>query len=148
MRMFTPTQQRDESTLWRVVSFPPEGSIQLLELLKQGLPTDVIENIHQWTGINKADIVQIAGISGRQVSRRKNGPKTLSPEQSESIARLVRVMNAAIALFEDDKEQAIHWLTHPVRALGQTAPASLISTESGAIAVLNLIGRLEHGVFS
>ncbi|MEX6038669.1 antitoxin Xre/MbcA/ParS toxin-binding domain-containing protein [Providencia hangzhouensis] len=39
-------------------------------------------------------------------------------------------------------------LTTPVKGLGHLRPIELIATESGAIEVIDLIGRIEHGVFS
>ena len=35
-----------------------------------------------------------------------------------------------------------------MKGLGNVAPITLLTTESGALDVLDLIGRLEHGVFS
>ena len=58
-----------------------------------------------------------------------------------------KVFQAALALFGSE-EAANHWLKHPVRGLGNKRPIDLLSTAEGAKAVLNLIGRLEHGVFS
>ncbi|PWC16956.1 hypothetical protein DDT56_09335 [Brenneria corticis] len=46
------------------------------------------------------------------------------------------------------KEDAYRWLSLPVKGLGHVVPISRIATESGALEVLDLIGRLEHGVFS
>jgi uncharacterized protein (DUF2384 family) len=40
------------------------------------------------------------------------------------------------------------WLRSPNRALGGESPLALSKTEVGAREVENLIGRLEHGVFT
>ncbi|MEZ8612502.1 antitoxin Xre/MbcA/ParS toxin-binding domain-containing protein [Vibrio sp. 10N.222.51.C8] len=58
-----------------------------------------------------------------------------------------KVFQAALALFGSE-EAANQWLKHPVRGLGNKRPIDLRSTAEGTKAVLNLIGRLEHGVFS
>ena len=39
-------------------------------------------------------------------------------------------------------------LSKPVKALGMKTPLQYAATESGAREVENLLGRLEHGVFS
>ncbi|EYU15858.1 MULTISPECIES: antitoxin Xre/MbcA/ParS toxin-binding domain-containing protein [Photorhabdus] len=84
----------------------------------------------------------------QNVIRRKNAGFVLSVEENERVARLIRVFDAAVQLFGGNKNEAWTWLKSPVKSLGAVTPMSLIATESGALEVLDLIGRLEHGVFS
>jgi len=58
-----------------------------------------------------------------------------------------KVFQTALALFGNE-EAVNHWLKHPVRGLGNKRPIDMLSTAEDTKAVLNLIGRLEHGVFS
>ncbi|MGF1793357.1 DUF2384 domain-containing protein [Photobacterium profundum] len=58
------------------------------------------------------------------------------------------VFTAALALFENDSHAAAVWLNNPVNGLGGRRPVDLLDTEDGTQAVLKMIGRLEHGVFS
>ncbi|MCL2898987.1 type II RES/Xre toxin-antitoxin system antitoxin [Brenneria tiliae] len=147
MRTYVPDGKPDGSALWRYAGLPARG-LELTRLLKVGLPVDVLDNIRHWSAMSKADIMRVTGINERNVARRKNAGKNLSPDESERVARFVRVMDAAVRLFDGNKEDAYRWLSLPVKGLGHVAPMSLISTESGALEVLDLIGRLEHGVFS
>ena len=62
-------------------------------------------------------------------------------------AASVRVLDAAVGYF-GNKDDAWNWLQSPVRGLGNVAPVDLIATETGALEVTDLIGRLEHGVFA
>lgn len=61
--------------------------------------------------------------------------------------RVARVIHAAERLFEGDQDAARQWLSSSVRDLGEKPPIELLDTEAGAQGVLQLIGRLEHGVF-
>ncbi|MCC8420527.1 MULTISPECIES: MbcA/ParS/Xre antitoxin family protein [Photorhabdus] len=54
----------------------------------------------------------------------------------------------AVDLFDGDKDKATQWMKRPVRGLGYATPESMLDTESGALDVINLIGRIEHGVIS
>ena len=45
-------------------------------------------------------------------------------------------------------EQARRWFSNPKRALGNKTPMEFCDTELGAEEVTNLLGRIEHGVFS
>lgn len=117
-------------------------------MLEAGLPVAVIDDIRHWSAMSRAEIMKVTGINERNIARRKSAGKSLSPDESERIARFVRVMDAAVQLFSGNKEDATQWLSRPVKGLGNIAPITLLATESGALDVLDLIGRLEHGVFS
>jgi putative toxin-antitoxin system antitoxin component (TIGR02293 family) len=58
------------------------------------------------------------------------------------------VFTVALALFENDSHATAVWLNNPVNGLGGRLPVDLLDTEDGAQAVPEMIGRLEHGVFS
>tara|TARA_R110002033_G_scaffold171081_1_gene215791 strand:+ start:46018 stop:46170 length:153 start_codon:yes stop_codon:yes gene_type:complete len=47
-----------------------------------------------------------------------------------------------------DSQEAIKWLVAPALNMNGQSPASLICTETGALEVMQLIGRTRHGVFS
>ncbi|MCY1538575.1 putative toxin-antitoxin system antitoxin component [compost metagenome] len=51
--------------------------------------------------------------------------------------------DAAVELFEGEQVAAEHWLYQPLPALGGRTPLQAPLQE-----VLDLIGRLEHGVFT
>lgn len=41
-----------------------------------------------------------------------------------------------------------YWLKTPKQALGNKIPLELANTKQGSEKVLNLLGRIEHGIFS
>lgn len=147
MRSWVPAQQPADNALWRYAGLPANRGIRLIEMLNQGLPVSVLDHIHEWTEMSKADILRVTGINERNVARRKSAGRTLTPDESERVARFVRVLDATVDYF-GNKDDAWRWLQTPVRGLGNVAPVDLISTETGALEVTDLIGRLEHGVFA
>lgn len=147
MRAYIPQPGANDNALWRVAGLPPRG-IELTRMLEAGLPVAVIDDIRHWSAMTRAEIMKVTGINERNIARRKSTGKSLSPAESERVARFVRVMDAAVQLFAGNKEEATQWLSRPVKGLGNVAPITLLTTESGALDVLDLIGRLEHGVFS
>lgn len=56
------------------------------------------------------------------------------------------ILQRAIEVLGDEKA-AEKWLSAPKVALGGRIPRDCAGTEQGAREVLNLLGRLEHGVF-
>jgi putative toxin-antitoxin system antitoxin component (TIGR02293 family) len=77
----------------------------------------------------------------------ENG-ETLMALDSKQSARLANLFDKAVQLFEGDVPRAQTWLRTPNKALGNQAPLALAETEAGVRAVEDLIGRLEHGVYS
>ncbi len=81
------------------------------------------------------------------MARRKAAGR-LAPDESERLLRISTVFEKTVDLFEGDVAGAVAWLTSPKRALGRETPLAYSRTELGAREVEDLIGRLEHGVFS
>lgn len=69
-------------------------------------------------------------------------------DQSERLVRIIRVIERAVELFEGDKEAAQKWMNEPNRGLSWKTPADVVSSETGALEVMRLITRIEHGVYS
>lgn len=61
--------------------------------------------------------------------------------------RLAWVVSRASEVF-GDSVAAIDWLKSPNASLRGNAPLSLLDTDVGAEAVLDTLGRIEHGVFA
>lgn len=53
-----------------------------------------------------------------------------------------------IELFDGDTKAAMTWMSTPRAALANQTPHEYSRTEEGAREVKDLIGRIEHGVFS
>lgn len=58
------------------------------------------------------------------------------------------VFEHAVELFEGDRDAAEKWMQHPARALGGVAPFDHMCNLAGIVQVDDLIGRLEHGVYT
>lgn len=56
------------------------------------------------------------------------------------------LLSACLVLFACDIQAAARWITSPARGLGGIAPIQLIGSDEGLRQVLNLIGRIEHGI--
>ena len=66
----------------------------------------------------------------------------------EALRNYKVIKSAASNLFGGDMAAIDKWLNQPVYALGDNTPANMLSSEIGTQRVLDLLGRLEHGVFS
>ena len=68
--------------------------------------------------------------------------------ESDQSGAFAQLLTEATELFEGDQSLALQWLLQPNPALGQRSPLDMAATKPGAGEVKDLIGRLEHGVFS
>lgn len=57
-----------------------------------------------------------------------------------------RVLARACEILRDP-ERARRWMTSRNRALVGSRPVDLLDSEAGAIEVLEILGRIEHGVY-
>jgi putative toxin-antitoxin system antitoxin component (TIGR02293 family) len=115
-------------------------------VIRRGLPSAALESLTGNLGLPQAELAAVLGIPERTLARRKK-EGALSPEESAKLVRLARVARRAAEVFED-RDAAVRWLRQPNRALGGEVPLGLLDTEIGAESVADLLGRIEHGVFS
>lgn len=120
---------------------------KLIEKIEEGFPYKTFERLAKLMDVSASELGRVLHISPRTLIRRKKSG-ILSEEESERILRLSRIAYAALGLFEGNREAAVLWLRRKNRALGGETPLEMSSTEIGGEEVLNLVGRLEHGVFS
>jgi len=121
--------------------------VALIDKVEEGLPFEAFERLARLLNNSAGDLAQRLRIPARTLQRRKRSG-VLSVEESERLLRLSRIVQASFELFEDDHKAAIAWLGRENRGLAGQTPLEMSSTELGGEEVLNLIGRLEYGVFS
>ncbi len=120
---------------------------ELVRIVSQGAPVaDALKLLRHYKVPTKK-YAQYVGDTSAGLTKRKPSAR-LRPETSDRLVRLARLMAAAEALHEGDAAAARRWMESPQTALGGATPLDYARTEVGAREVEQLIGRLEHGVFS
>jgi putative toxin-antitoxin system antitoxin component (TIGR02293 family) len=76
---------------------------------------------------------------------RRKDQKRLSPDESDRLYRLARVLAHANRVFEDPDESA-DWIHTPNTSLGKQQPLTLLDTDIGVQQVDQVLGRIEHGI--
>ncbi len=123
------------------------GTPDLIEQIEAGFPFDSLQKFEANSGVEIALVVSILGIPDRTLARRRTAGR-LAPEESERLLRISNVFEKAVGLFDGNVSAAVQWLTTAKKALRGESPLRYAKTEPGAREVENLIGRVEHGVFS
>jgi putative toxin-antitoxin system antitoxin component (TIGR02293 family) len=148
--------QSFEQTTRRVVRFRRRGASlglgsssisDLMQQIERGFSFQALLSLEANSGVSLTLLASVIGIPERTLARRKAAGK-LEPEESERLLRVSNLFEKCVELFEGDVAAAVNWLTSPKKALNHQPPLLYARTELGAREVEDLIGRVEHGVFS
>lgn len=60
----------------------------------------------------------------------------------------IKLRMAAIDLFAGDEQSASEWLNKPAMALNGRKPIDMTNSDAELRLALDLVGRLQHGVFT
>lgn len=122
------------------------SSVDVVELLERGLTKSSYLRAKAFTGFSHQDMAAILSVSTKTLESKKNTDR-LSDTASERLLKLaevaelgMRVFNSA-TLFQD-------WLKKPLRPLGGKKPVNLMVNMYGLETIKNLLGRIDHSVYS
>lgn len=115
--------------------------------LRLGLPVAVFLRVREALGISQELLSKAISIPPRTVMRRQEKKQRFKADESERLLRLARIFVRARQVLESE-ERARAWMFAKNRALGGVTPLDFARTEPGARKVENVLGRIEHGVFS
>lgn len=138
----------EEEPAYLVREEPPvrDSPAEVVAMVRRGLPVEELTALAAWLAIPEEELAPLLGISRATLHRRKKTGQLETPE-SERIVRIGRLMARATEVLGNEKA-AREWLRTPAIAFRGESPLAYLDTEIGAREVENLLGRLEHGVFS
>lgn len=119
----------------------------LLTAVSRGLPYRVLEHLRDNTALPEENVLRWVQVPPRTADRRKQQGR-FAADESDRFIRAARIFGKALELFEGNRDHAVEWLVTEQPALGGSVPIEVAQTEVGAREVENLLGRLEHGVYS
>jgi putative toxin-antitoxin system antitoxin component (TIGR02293 family) len=127
-------------------SYPLENDLEMAALILAGLPTTVLRSVAAFLGLRPVKLGSLVNINEKTLERRLKAHARLKPDESERVARLMRIISLAASVLESEAH-AREWLNRPLRELGGRTPLQMTATEPGAREVERVLGRIEHGIF-
>jgi putative toxin-antitoxin system antitoxin component (TIGR02293 family) len=118
----------------------------MIEQIAEGLPIYEFEDLQAALGVTKGRLAELLSIPKATLQRREL-VGALQPDESDRLIRFARILAEAIDVF-DSLDKARRWLKAPQYGLGHAEPLDFCRTEAGAREVSDLLGRIEHGVYS
>ena len=119
---------------------------ELIRKIQKGLRFSELETLQSSIDLPFEQLAAKLAISRSTLQRRKAAGR-LSPDESDKVMRLSRLLEHATNVF-GDIERARAWLKFPQRGLGGAVPLDYAETEVGAREVDDLLGRIEYSVYT
>jgi putative toxin-antitoxin system antitoxin component (TIGR02293 family) len=144
LREYTPVMQPKD--IWAELGLPNEDS-RLREQIANGLPIKVLNHVASSMEMTQKSIIEALHIPPTTFLRRKKGGR-LTTEESDKLYSLIEVLARSTDLFDGDRKAAVEWMTKKVPGLGHMRPIDMLDSHTNTEAVLDIITRLEYGVYS
>ena len=135
--------KRDERT-GQFLSAKTQTALFSYRNVISGIPSKAAKDAERM-GLTRSDIRMI--IPDRTLDRRIAEDAPLKPDEADGLARLIRVLEMAQRVFENDAV-AGEWLHSANPALDGQVPMEMARTDLGGREVEAVLGRIAHGVFS
>jgi putative toxin-antitoxin system antitoxin component (TIGR02293 family) len=123
------------------------SEVDLLDRLEEGLSVSTIQSLRLRAGLTDEEIFQLIA-PRRTLSRRQALDQKLTSEEADKAVRIARITGHAQQVFVGEPAYVGEWLRAPQEALGERSPLQALATESGALAVEELLVGIEHGLFA
>jgi putative toxin-antitoxin system antitoxin component (TIGR02293 family) len=116
-----------------------------LKTIECGVPVDTMSDFVSKSGVPLKDIYGIV-IPARTLKHRRARKQLLTSDESDKLARLVRIFDQTVFVF-GDMERARLWLNKPVYSFENRTPLEMLRTEAGSRLVEERLGQIDEGMF-
>jgi len=128
------------------IGFSEADGPKLLKRIRDGFPFPTFLKLQKALGVPAKQLAEVVHIPVRTLNRRKEQGR-FDISESERIFRIAALFDHAVAVLGTETD-ASDWLLKPVKGLGYQVPLHHADTEPGAAEVHDLLGRIEHGIFT
>jgi len=139
-------QHPSEQSRSSIHAGPGQAPLAWVRQVRNGLSVDEVSGIAGYLSLPLSEVATRLAIPARTLARRKR-EGVLSVEESEKVLRALRVIARANAVFGDGEKAAL-WIKSENPALEGETPFALLDTDVGGEAVMDALGRIEHGLIA
>ena len=144
LKEFVPTHKQNCGLL---ASLALSGDAMTASVqLEKGFDFNVIADITKTAQFKSSTIIKVPGIDKGTLSRHLNKKARWVASSATRIYNTARIIESALDLFNNDRDKAEQWLNTSAVALNNISPADYAKKPLGQEAVLDLIGRIKHGI--
>ncbi len=117
----------------------------LIEIARNGIKTKYIKQIKNYTSLSDKELSHILPISQRQLVRYSED-HILNKEISSHLIQILELFQKGFKIFGEDKFNL--WIRTINKVLNQNKPIEIMDTSIGIEMIEDVLGRIEHGVYS
>lgn len=120
--------------------------VDWIGLARQGVSKQLMKQVQDHLELSQKELAEFLHLTPRSLQRMGEDQR-LPPAASGLLLELARLSRRATEVLGSDT-LANQWLRTPLPALNNVPPLTLLDTPVGIQWVFNLLGRIEHGVYS
>lgn len=120
--------------------------MDLVQLSRKGIRKSALSNLSNALNIPMKDLAKLLPVTERTLQRRAAN-SLLNSTTSQQAILIGQLITRGIEIF-GKREMFQQWVRQPNLALGGHSPLDLMDTTIGVQLVMEVLGRLEHGVYS
>ena len=127
-----------------------EYSSDLLTLTEQGLPITALKSLQNELGLTNKETTELMGLSESTLIRRYkpvNVEHRLTRDETDKLIHVAKVVARGREVYGSETKFG-QWIRSDVRALGNRKPLDLLWSSLGREQILELLIRIEHGMYS
>jgi putative toxin-antitoxin system antitoxin component (TIGR02293 family) len=129
------------------VRYEVESPFDFIHIANKGINANVVKNFRLHFDLSRDKTAEMLNVSAPTLYRWIKSNKNLERNYSIKLFEIADLFLYGIEVFEN-KENFFKWLNLPNTALGGLEPQELIEIPDGVSKVRDIIGRIEHGVYS
>lgn len=116
------------------------------EKASTGISKSDFLSIVAYSGLNLTEFSKLLPVSKRTIEKTKDSD-LLNPVVSDRVLQLGALYQYGTEVF-GDKDSLKEWINSSLIALGGKKPIDFMNNDTGISMVKDLLGRIEHGVYS
>ena len=124
-----------------------DNFLSFIEVTQQGIPISIAQTVQKKMKLSNKQFGEMLNLSESTFQRRVKNKSLLSPAESERVIDFSKIIAKGMDVFEDENDFNT-WLNSPILALGNKKPLDLLTSSIGREEVLNVLFRIEHGIYS
>jgi putative toxin-antitoxin system antitoxin component (TIGR02293 family) len=124
-----------------------ESPYDYIEIATKGLNANIIKNFREYFNLSLGATAEMLNVSEPSIYRWTKANKKLERNVSIKLFEISELFLTGSEIF-GSKENFFKWLNLPNTALGGMQPMELIEIPEGVSKVRDILGRIEHGVYS
>lgn len=130
--------------------------LERIDMIKHGVRAVEAKRILSDLAIGQGAALKALNLSPATVNKKAKQDKTLSPEDSERVIGMARLVGQLEAMVEESGDPTgfdatawmARWFNDPLPALGGTRPIDLMDTMEGQALVSTVLAQLQSGAYA